>query len=343
MKKILCLGILLCTFFTQVKAQQKPQYNQYMLNGYLLNPALTGVENYLDVKTSFRRQWTGLEGSPNSFYLTAHSPLDKIDRSSSIVSLPARGKSTIINSLRLQEAADFKALKPHKGIGGILVSDAMGPFTRLGMSLSYAYHMPVWRRKMKLSAGISGGFTRFAVDYSRLDFGSISDPVVGQYRNATLLPEIGVGVMLYGKNFYGGASASQLFQNALNFNDTNPNNQQQFSNHYFLMGGYEYRLSKQVSIMPSILVKYVQPSPVSVDLNLKVAYLRKVWGGLSYRHQNALAALAGVNVNSLVNVGYAYEVATSTLSTYNGGSHELMLGVILNNTYKVKSPLQFKL
>jgi hypothetical protein len=29
-----------------------------------LNPAVTGIENYTDVKLGHRSQWTGLEGAP---------------------------------------------------------------------------------------------------------------------------------------------------------------------------------------------------------------------------------------------------------------------------------------
>ena len=45
-------------------AQQRPQYTQYILNNYILNPALSGIENYTDVKISGRDQWVGLGGAP---------------------------------------------------------------------------------------------------------------------------------------------------------------------------------------------------------------------------------------------------------------------------------------
>jgi type IX secretion system PorP/SprF family membrane protein len=323
-------------------AQQKPQYNQYMLNGYLLNPALTGIENYTEIKVSYRNQWMGLAESPNSFYLTGHGPLNKADRSSSIISLPARGKSGIINKLRYKEANDFKFLKPHQGLGGMIISDKMGPNKRLGAALSYAYHMPVANRTLKLSTGITAGLTRYSLTVSELDFGPNPDPVVNQYQDARLLPEISIGTTLYGQNFYVGATVAQLFQNAIDISGLNVGQQRRFPNHYFLMGGTEFRLGQEIALMPSVLVKYVQPSPVSVDLNLKISYLRKLWGGVSYRHQNAVAAMAGFNLNALLNVGYAYEMATSNLYNYNHGSHELMVGFILGNSYRIKTPLYYR-
>lgn len=339
------LSIIVLIYLAAIKvswAQQKPQYNQYMLNGYLVNPALTGIENYTDIRLSYRDQWSGLAGAPGSLYLSVHGPLHKEDRSSSIISLPARGKSNIINKLRYKEENDFKFLKPHQGIGGMLISDNMGPNKRLGAAVSYAYHLPVIDRRMKLSTGITAGFTRYSLNIAELDFGPNADPVVNQYENARLLPEISLGTTLYGSHFFVGVSVAQLFQNALDLSRMNEGVQQRFSNHYFLTGGYEIRLGREFALMPSVLVKYVQPSPVSVDLNLKASYLRRLWGGVSYRHQNAVAALAGVNLNSVLNVGYAYEMATSNLNNYTHGSHEVMIGFVMGNSYRIKSPLYYR-
>jgi type IX secretion system PorP/SprF family membrane protein len=60
-------------------AQQKPYYTQYILNNYILNPALSGIENYTDLKLSYRNQWTGIDGAPVTVYLSAHKPIGKKD------------------------------------------------------------------------------------------------------------------------------------------------------------------------------------------------------------------------------------------------------------------------
>nr|WP_133272747.1 type IX secretion system membrane protein PorP/SprF [Hymenobacter radiodurans] len=58
-------------------AQQQAQYSQYMNNNYILNPGATGVEDYIDVKFSYRTQWTGLEGAPKTYYASINSSLGK--------------------------------------------------------------------------------------------------------------------------------------------------------------------------------------------------------------------------------------------------------------------------
>ena len=66
---ILCAVII----FSGAAAQQQPQYTQYLINNYILNPALTGIENYTDVKLSHRHQWAGLQDAPVTTYLTIHT------------------------------------------------------------------------------------------------------------------------------------------------------------------------------------------------------------------------------------------------------------------------------
>ena len=53
------LGLALMT-----SAQQRPYYTQYIMNNFMINPAVAGIENYWDVKASHRMQWVGLQDAP---------------------------------------------------------------------------------------------------------------------------------------------------------------------------------------------------------------------------------------------------------------------------------------
>jgi type IX secretion system PorP/SprF family membrane protein len=72
MKRLLAITLLLTGYV--VNAQQKPVYTQYVLNNYIINPAISGIENYTDLKLSYRKQWVGIEGAPSTFYMTIHGP-----------------------------------------------------------------------------------------------------------------------------------------------------------------------------------------------------------------------------------------------------------------------------
>ena len=106
---ILCAGLIL----TQADAQQQPHYTQYIINNYIINPAITGIENYTDVKISHRHQWVGLQDAPVTTYLTLHKPLGKQDDRTTATSFETPGE----NPRGRNFWQDYEAAKPHHGIG----------------------------------------------------------------------------------------------------------------------------------------------------------------------------------------------------------------------------------
>ena len=71
--------LLLLIVSRPVFAQQQPHYTQYVINNYILNPAVSGIENYTDVKIGHRHQWTGINDAPVTTYLTVHTPIGTQD------------------------------------------------------------------------------------------------------------------------------------------------------------------------------------------------------------------------------------------------------------------------
>ena len=61
MKRILLIVFSVQFVFCTAIAQQAAQYTQYMVNPYLMNPALSSVEDMIDIKTGYRTQWVGFQ------------------------------------------------------------------------------------------------------------------------------------------------------------------------------------------------------------------------------------------------------------------------------------------
>ncbi len=54
----------------------KPAANHPVCAEYFLsNPAMTGLENYADIRIGHRRQWNGIQGAPVTTWVTANLPL----------------------------------------------------------------------------------------------------------------------------------------------------------------------------------------------------------------------------------------------------------------------------
>ena len=55
------------------KAQQQPIYSQYMMNPYLINPAIAGYQGITDFNLTAREQWLGYGEGPSTYALDRKS------------------------------------------------------------------------------------------------------------------------------------------------------------------------------------------------------------------------------------------------------------------------------
>src|SRR5436309_12262380 len=114
--KRLFLILTVCSGFNSF-GQQKPYYTQYILNNYILNPALTGIENYTDLKISYRNQWADITGAPVTTYLSIHGPIGKKDYRTTATSFEIPGENPGGKSF----VETYTAPEPHHGIGLIVM------------------------------------------------------------------------------------------------------------------------------------------------------------------------------------------------------------------------------
>lgn len=337
MKKFFTLVVVLISGWQFVLAQQRPQYTQYVFNNYLLNPAVGGIENYVDAKAGFRKQWTGLDGAPVTTYFTVNMPLGSNFINGDATAMPAGGGE---NPMSRSYTQDYMAAEPHHGIGMMVVNDKAGPLTQTNIDATYAYHLGL-APKLNLSVGVSAGIAHMGLNTADITFPDTQDdPAV--YRNANIsqwYPDLGAGIWLYSSRFYLGASAQQLLKQNLYFSTNKTYNQSQTVPHYFFTGGYKVFVSDDVTFMPSVMVKVVEPVPTTFDITGKLAFRDRFWLGGSYRRNDSFAALAGFNISSLITFGYSYDFTTSNLNTVSNGTHEFVLGIMLNNRYKVNCPM----
>jgi len=166
MKKI--ISALLAFSPLVVMAQQLPHYSQYMINDYVMNPAIGGKDNYFQGMSANRYQWGGITDAPRTYILSLQGPLKY----------------------------------QHMGIGGQLFTDIVGPTRRTGGYLSYAYHIPL-NDNLKLSFGISAGILQFMVDGQKINLHDNGDLVLTNALQSVLTPDFSAGFYLYNEHFLG--------------------------------------------------------------------------------------------------------------------------------------------
>jgi len=335
MKKIVSL-LLFFAFALGVKAQQQPHYTQYVLNQYILNPALTGIENYTDIKVSHRHQWLGIEDAPVTSYFTIHKALGKKDYRTTATSFSVEGE----NPRGHNYWQDYEAAEPHHGIGLQVISDQTGPITNFTAAATYAYHIGLSPRT-SLSAGFGVGIARVGLNASKLDIYNVSvDPAV--YRSGLInqvRPDLSAGLYLYSADFFVGVSAKQIVPQKVDFsNNAVKMEDSKLIPHIFATAGYRFLAGENFNVIPSVMIKYLPNIPTQFDLNTKVQFRDFAWMGIGYRLNEGFNALAGINISNTANISYSYDYTTSNLNHYTRGTHEIMIGFILGNGYDDSCP-----
>lgn len=291
MKKLLFISTLVFGFSLASFGQQIPQYSQYMLNDYILNPAMTGQHDYWEVKSNNRLNWVGITDAPRTFILSAHGPFRK----------------------------------HNMGMGGSVFADITGPTSRVGFYLSYAYHLKL-SKSLKLGMGLSFGLLQYRIDGTKVNLRETGDPVFPNQMMTVYAADATFGVNLKHKNFNFGISLPQLIGNNLNFLENQEETKSSLARHYMAMGGYTFRVG-DFGIMPNLLVKYVFPAPPQFDAGIKFDWRDQFWLGASYRHDDAVSFMGGLAYKDFLVLAYSYDMSTSNLRNYSNGSHELMVGV----------------
>lgn len=284
----LLLALLLVVL---VKAQQLPQYTQYMFNDFAFNPAVAGKNEYADVRSNNRYQWVGITDAPRTYVLTVHGPMK------------------------------FQNM----GLGMNLFTDIVGPTRRIGLNFSYAYHIKI-NEETKVALGLSAGILQWGIDGHKLQLHDVGDDNLLTQYQTVYVPDFGGGVLLHNKKYYLGISVPQLYQSKINLYP-GVENKGKLVTHFNINGAYTFDLDDEFQIEPSFLVKYVTPAPVKVDFGVRGIYKEQVWLGVAYRHHDAVTALVGYMYKNYLIIGYSYDFSTTNIRKYSSGTHEVMLGL----------------
>ncbi|MFN8290755.1 MAG: type IX secretion system membrane protein PorP/SprF [Chitinophagaceae bacterium] len=347
MKRSVCTWIVILGTACMASGQQRPHYTQYVVNPFIINPAIAGIDNYTDLKMSVRDQWVGINGAPMTTYLTIQAPIGKKDYRESSTSFEVPGE----NPRGQYYWENYTAADPHHGIGFTMINDRTGSFNFFSAAASYAYHLGL-NPTTNLAGGLSAGITTVSIDRSKHDFdgnGDQNDPATASGLTQALRkikPTMSAGLWLYSKNYFAGLSVQQVIPQTYDFTDGNNTailTKSRFIPHLFLTLGYRFLLNDDVNMIPSLMLKYIKNSSIrqfQPEANVKVQYRDLLWIGGSYRYQDGYAGMLGLNVSNTFNVSYSYDRTNkrSILTPYNHGTHEVVFGFIMGNKYSQKCP-----
>ena len=282
-----CLLLLLILGNFMGIAQQEPQFTQYMYNPMGVNPAYAGTQGELAAILMHRSQWVGINGAPNTQILAIDAPL-----------------------------------REKVGLGGVLIHDVLGPASEISLDANLSYTIQLDSTGNKLSFGLRVGARLFDVDFSK---GLMENPDAAFQDNieSKIFPGMGAGIYYHSAKGYIGFSVPDFFSQK-HFDGE----QQMIASermHYYLFGGRNFDISSVVVLRPGIFVKWVPGAPMIADFSVTALLKETFTVGMAYRWDDSFAVLLGMRINQALSAGYAYDLTSSNLGSYTGGSHEIFL------------------
>ncbi len=302
-----CLLVFCLGTFVNMYAQREPQYTQYMYNIGSFNPAYVGTVENTEIISAYRAQWISVEGAPRTLRLGTNIPFSN----------------------------------EKNGLGFNIIHDELGPSTQTYFDVAYSFQVKV-SDETKLSFGVDAGGSLLNVDYSKGTFEVINEPLINSNTFNKFYPTIGAGAFLYGENWYTGISVPNFLTDIV-YNDEVSvyiEDKPQFN----FIGGYIFNISDGLKFKPAFLLNYLEGLPLNVNVSTNFLISDVVTLGASYRYDNAVSGLAGLQLSNSLFVGYSYDYSTNDYSSYNDGSHELVLKFYFgkNNNSKNNSNKKFK-
>jgi type IX secretion system PorP/SprF family membrane protein len=287
MKRVLTIMVVFAVFLG-TKAQNMAQYNNYIANQGLLNPAYNGTRDVISGLILHRSQWIGFDGAPTNEALNVHGAIEDTDL----------------------------------GVGVSLLNDNIGltnTFDLFG-SLSYKFKVD---RKSFLSLGLQLGASSYTFGGHNAIVDNYNDPLNGSKISKINL-NTGFGAYYYGGEYFAGYSIPKFFHNKFDLDGDDFKNTLNFKEvTQYLYGGYVFEWGA-VMVKPTMLTRIVYGAPLEFDISGNVLIQERVWLGLSYRTTSEVVFLTEYIVNRQFTIRYSFDYSFTPLSNYaKYGSHEL--------------------
>lgn len=294
MRSLLTLLSILAS--TAMMAQQIPQFSQYLLNDYAVNPAVAGARDAIEIRSNNRLQWVGIKDAPRTYTLSLTNPISE-------------GKM---------------------GVGAYIFTDIVGPTRRIGVQGSYAYHWKI-DENFTIGTALSVGLTEYTLDGDKINLENNDDPSRINTLGRSRIFDSKAGLYARSDKFFFGFAIPQLIQSELQLYN-GVESVSRIESHYLAYAGYRFDLNEDFILEPSGLYKSIVPTPAAIDISLRAFYQERIWLGASMRLNDAFVAMLGYKWEDRLVFGYSYDFSANGLNGYAGGTHELMIGIDLGKS-----------
>ncbi|KAB7530146.1 type IX secretion system membrane protein PorP/SprF [Flagellimonas olearia] len=291
-KLYLLMTVLL--FSVGINGQQDPNYTFYRYNMNIYNPAFAGSSEAAEFSLGIRSQWAGVEGAPES--------------QSAIFGMPVGRKL---------------------GLGVSVLNDRTFIEQQTWVAVDVSYYIDL-DEEHKLYFGIKGSANSYDANTDGLiTYGMGQDGTLLNYESR-FTPNVGAGAYLKHNRYFVSLSVPKLL--------TPDRLQERNGNaylgadrmHAYLSGGYSFILGKTLDLKTAGMFRYVDASPMSLELTAILDFGERFEFGASYRFDESVSGLFLFNISQGFNLGYAYETSLqSAIEGIDNSTHELFMRLSL--------------
>ena len=298
---IMCIMFL---FAMAASAQQELLHTQFMHNKLAINAGFAGHEEPTTFIASYRKQWAGFPGAPESGLLSVSVPISKYN----------------------------------VGVGLNISNASIGISDQLTIEGLYAYHLQTDQGKFGL--GLSTSFRNYSKDFTDPRLFTIHDlsldAAIDPIKTNTTAINFGLGAYYEGNHFYAGFSAPRLIKSDIDEDDYLRDGNE--IRHLYIMGGVTIPAGGQLEFKPQVLARVPEKGPLDIDLNIGLTYLKKYTAGFTIRTGGQSGKIAesvdlmiALKLMENLDLGFAYDLSFSDLRKYHDGSLEITF------SYRLKS------
>ncbi len=306
-KTIRNLFLLLMLLTNRSEAQQDPMFTQYNFNLQTINPAYAGTWENAGFLVLGRHQWVGMSGAPTTYTFSFQTPV------------------------KFQNFA----------LGMNVIADKVGMEKRLGANIDYSYRLLI-TNKTNLRLGIKAGVTAYTnnlTEYTGYP-GEPEDPMFMTDIETKFMPNFGVGAFLSNDDYYVGISTPKILNTKFKNNFSNFSTTAELR-HFFLIGGYVFKLSDYVSFKPTFLARVIWGASTVADVSANFLLGEKVWLGANYRTGDSFGFIGQWIFENRLRIGYGFDYSVTPLQSFHSATHEVMVSYELPSSRRWSNPRMF--
>ncbi|MGW8122768.1 PorP/SprF family type IX secretion system membrane protein [Roseivirga echinicomitans] len=270
-------------------AQQVPLYNQYFHRASLAYPSVAAFSTKPELSVVYRRQFSDLEGAPESFAVAFQKPFgDKMGFGLNVI-----GNSIgIIRQTRVQGAFGYSILN---------------------------------QSAHKLSIGAMPGLSFFSINEDIISSETLNDPVLQNLigNNGTAL-SIDLSLSYRYNNFGLDVALPNVVNESLSddeyiqFNDDNVSD-------YIAGANYRFAMSSDVYLTPNVTWRYRDVIGSELDMLARLEFKNKFEASIGYRNSYGASVGAGIYINPNILFMYNYDFGKADVPFLSDGLSEFGL------------------